>query len=108
MVRLLGAGEFGLCSNAQFQVHLSRKCDTKFTMISYFAQPCEIKSDTKKKYLHFCHQLNTNITGMVANYINLLKKKIKFLRKKGLHFDEFKSMFLVQTLIFHQISKFSK
>ena len=51
MVRLLGAGEFGLCSNAQFQVHLSRKCDTKFTMISYFAQPCEIKSDTKKKIL---------------------------------------------------------
>ena len=51
MVRLLGAGEFCLCSNAQFQVHLSRKCDTKFTMISYFAQPCEIKSDTKKKIL---------------------------------------------------------
>ena len=53
MVRLLGAGEFGLCSNAQFQVHLSRKCDTKFTMISYFAQPCEIKSDTKKNTYTF-------------------------------------------------------
>ena len=53
MVHLLGAGEFGLCSNAQFQVHLSRKCDTKFTMISYFAQPCEIKSDTKKNTYTF-------------------------------------------------------
>ena len=53
MVHLLGAGEFGLCSNAQFQVHLSRKCDTKFTMISYFAQPCEIKSDTKKSTYTF-------------------------------------------------------
>ena len=30
--------------------------------------------EANKKYLHFCHQLNTNITGMAANYINLLKK----------------------------------